>query len=91
MQVIFFSQAQAVCNEAGDLAKLFSFLDQFRQIGAQGGFAAGEDDVRNASVPGFFQDLLPFLTVQVAFDAVHRSKGDAVVIGRLVGEGTIQP
>ena len=44
-------QAPAVGVDPGDLAVMFGMSDQFGQVGAQGGLAAGEDDVRNADFP----------------------------------------
>jgi hypothetical protein len=74
VQEIVFRQAFPVRQQSGDLSLVFSDLDQLTQVRPQGGFAAGENDLRNSSLPGFLQDDLPFFGQEFAFNAFNRCR-----------------
>ena len=46
--------------QAGDLSILLSVGHEVGQVVAQCGFPASENNVRDAQLPGFVEDLLPF-------------------------------
>ncbi len=57
-------QLASIGIEAADHAELFGVRHQFGQVGAQGGFAAGEDHVRDTDLPNLVQHPEPlFLAV----------------------------
>ena len=58
-------QAAGIGVQPGDLPVGLGVGDQLGQVIAQGGLAAGEDDVRDAQLPQLVEDALPLLGVQL--------------------------
>ncbi len=93
-------QAPPVGVDAGDLAVVFRMGDQLGQVGAQGGLAAGKDDVRDANLPQPVENMLPLPGAQlgvlaragivavraVIVAAIGKRQVHAVRRGRPVGE-----
>ena len=65
--------------------------DELREVFAQGGFAACEDDVRNACLPGFVHDDLPLFGGEFTVNSFDGGKICLRVERQAVGEGAIQP
>ena len=91
VQVFAVRQAQAVAQQAGDQACFFCVSDQVHQIGAQGGLAASEDDMRDAGLPGFVEDGAPFVLGHIAARAVLGGHIECAELANAVGECAVQP
>ncbi len=80
LDVCCITKPASVGVDAGDLAFALGIGDQFWQVFPQGGFATGEDNVRDAVVPQPVDDLFPLGSVQLGIIA----QAGVVTVGAVV-------